>query len=57
MNSSARDSSSSPTVTMSSTRSRTSANGTSPGMPTAIPSAMVCMSSKGTGFPAASDSG
>ena len=42
----ARDSDSSETVTTSSTRSRTSANGTSPGRPTAMPSAIVVIRSQ-----------
>jgi hypothetical protein len=53
--SSARDSASSSTMTTSSTRSRTSANGRSPGQPTAMPSAIVVISASGTGRPAASD--
>ena len=51
--SSARDSASSSTVTTSSTRSRTSGNVTSPGRPTAMPSAIVAHGGRAaTGRPA-----
>ena len=49
--------SSSLTVTTSSARSPTSANGTSPGRPTAMPSAIVDMVSSASGAPAARDGG
>ena len=51
------DRSSSETVRTSSTRSPTIANGTGPGSPTAMPSAIVDIGSPGTGRPAASDAG
>ena len=54
---SALDSASSLTVTTASTWAATSANGTSPGQPTAIPSAIVDIDAKAVGFPAANDAG
>jgi hypothetical protein len=47
--STARDSDASVTVMISSTASRTAANVTSPGSPTAMPSAIVDIDSSGTG--------
>src|SRR5699024_12644401 len=55
--STARDSDSSLTVTTSSTSSDKCAYVTGPGSATAIPSAMVCVDSSGTGPPAISDGG
>ena len=55
--SSACDIDSSETVRMSSTWSRTAANVTSPGRPTAMPSAMVFIESSFTGAPFASEPG
>ena len=55
--SSARDSASSSTVTISSTSAFTCGNVTSPGRPTAIPSARVRIAGSGTGACAASDGG
>ncbi len=45
------------TVTTSSTSAWTTANGTSPGQPTAMPSAIVAIGSSGTGWPGDSDGG
>jgi hypothetical protein len=55
--SSARDNASSETVTTSSTSASTWRNVISPGMPTAMPSAIVAMVSSGTGCRATSDAG
>ena len=57
IDSTARDSESSETVTMSSTNSCTASKVTWPGQPTAMPSAMVRMCSRATGCPSASDLG
>ena len=55
--STARDSESSETVSISSTWSRTAANGRSPGRPTAMPSAIVFIEGSCCGRPASSEGG